>query len=269
MFYNLHSYYNSVWVDTAASMEKLQSLKEGKMKTAIITGASGGIGSRIATALYNDGWQLALVYNKNKQSVEALSEKLSGSVIFHCNISDFNSVEKLYADVENTFGRIDMVVNNAGAAYTGLLQDMSQAQIDSLIATDLSGVIYSTRFAALHMVKNHSGNIINISSVWGVAGASCEAVYSACKGGVIAFTKAMAKELSPSGIRVNCISPGVIRTRMLDCYTDSDLQALEEETPLERIGLPDDVAKAVKFLSGDDSSFITGQNIIVDGGFIL
>ncbi len=239
------------------------------MKTALITGASGGIGGAIAEQLYNDGWQLALVYNNNKTAVEKLCSLLPGAAAFRCNISDFSRVEKLYSDVISAFGKIDLVVNNAGAAYTGLLQDMSQLEIDSLIATDLTGVIYSTRFAADHMVKNHRGNIINISSVWGVAGASCEAVYSACKGGVIAFTKAMAKELAPSGIRVNCISPGVIRTRMLDCYTDRDLQALAEETPLERIGAPQDVAKAVKFLSGEDSSFITGQNIIVDGGFIL
>lgn len=169
----------------------------------------------------------------------------------------------------STYGKIDLVVNNAGMAYSGLLQDMTENEINSLIAADLTGVIYSCRFAADCMVKNHSGNIINISSVWGVAGASCEAVYSAAKGGVIAFTKAMAKELAPSGIRVNCISPGVIKTKMLDCYTLDDLQSLADETPLGRIGTPADVAKAVKFLSSDDSEFITGQNLIVDGGFIL
>ncbi len=239
------------------------------MKTALITGASGGIGSAIAKQLYNEGWQLALVYNNDKTGREKLRAELSGSGIFKCNIADFSQVEKLYSDVISRFGKIDLVVNNAGMAYTGLLQDMSQAEIDSLIAADLSGVIYSTRFAANHMIKNHRGNIINISSVWGVAGASCEAVYSACKGGIIAFTKAMAKELAPSGIRVNCISPGVIQTKMLDCYSPEDLQALADETPLERIGTPLDVAKTVKFLSAEDSSFITGQNIIVDGGFIL
>ncbi len=239
------------------------------MKTAIITGASGGIGREIAIRLYNSGWQTAIVYNNGRENAEKLQKDLPGSAVFKCNISDFSQVEKLYADVYATFGSIDLVVNNAGAAYTGLLQDMTQREIDCLIATDLTGVIYSTRFAANYMVKKHRGNIINISSVWGVAGASCEAVYSACKGGVIAFTKAMAKELAPSGIRVNCISPGVIKTKMLDCYTDRDLQVLEEETPLERLGTTEDIAKAVKFLSSEDSSFITGQNIIVDGGFIL
>lgn len=239
------------------------------MKTALITGASGGIGSCIARTLSQCGWQLAVTYNSDIDSAKNLCKELENTAAFHCDIRDFSSVEKLYGDVLSTYGKIDLVVNNAGMAYSGLLQDMTENEINSLIAADLTGVIYSCRFAADCMVKNHSGNIINISSVWGVAGASCEAVYSAAKGGVIAFTKAMAKELAPSGIRVNCISPGVIKTKMLDCYTLDDLQSLADETPLGRIGTPADVAKAVKFLSSDDSEFITGQNLIVDGGFIL
>ena len=247
----------------------IPDLLENNMKTALITGASGGIGAEIATRLSQAGYALAITYNKNKDSAEKLCAQLGNAVAFHCDISSFSSVEKLFADVITAFGRIDAVVNNAGAAYSGLLQDMTEREILNIINTDLNGVIYSTKFAANHMVKNHCGVIVNISSVWGVVGASCEAVYSAAKGGVITFTKAMAKELAPSGIRVNCISPGVIKTKMLDCYTADDLQALADETPLGRIGTTDDVAKAVKFLISDDASFITGQNLIVDGGFIL
>ena len=239
------------------------------MKTALITGASGGIGAGIAKELAAMGYTLAITYNKNSAKAEELCRQLGNARAFQCDISSFASVKKLYTDVINAFGHIDLVVNNAGTAYTGLLQYMKEEEILHIINTDLNGVIFSTRFAARAMVKKHCGNIINISSVWGVAGASCEAVYSAAKGGVIAFTKAMAKELAPSGIRVNCISPGVIKTPMLDCYTEEDLQALAEETPLERIGTPEDVAKAVAFLASDNSSFITGQNIVVDGGFIL
>ena len=239
------------------------------MKTALITGASGGIGAGIAKELAAMGYTLAITYNKNSAKAEELCRQLGNARAFQCDISSFASVEKLYTDVINAFGHIDLVVNNAGTAHTGLLQYMKEEEILHIINTDLNGVIFSTRFAARAMVKKHCGNIINISSVWGVAGASCEAVYSAAKGGVIAFTKAMAKELAPSGIRVNCISPGVIKTPMLDCYTEEDLQALAEETPLERIGTPEDVAKAVAFLASDNSSFITGQNIVVDGGFIL
>ena len=239
------------------------------MKTALITGASGGIGAGIAKELAAMGYTLAITYNKNSAKAEELCRQLGNARALQCDISSFASVEKLYTDVINAFGHIDLVVNNAGTAHTGLLQYMKEEEILHIINIDLNGVIFSTRFAARAMVKKHCGNIINISSVWGVAGASCEAVYSAAKGGVIAFTKAMAKELAPSGIRVNCISPGVIKTPMLDCYTEEDLQALAEETPLERIGTPADVAKAVAFLASDNSSFITGQNIVVDGGFIL
>ncbi len=239
------------------------------MKTVLITGASGGIGAAIAKELDKAGYAVALTYNKNKESAEKLCTRLSNARAFHCDISSFDSVAKLYSDVASAFGTIDAVVNNAGTAYTGLLQYMTESEILRLINTDLNGVIYSTRFAADLMVKKHSGAIVNISSIWGVVGASCEAVYSAAKGGVVTFTKAMAKEIGPSGVRVNCVSPGVIKTAMLDVYTDEDLQALADETPLGRIGTPQDVAKTVRFLISDDASFITGQNIVVDGGISL
>ena len=239
------------------------------MKTVLITGASGGIGAAIAKELSAAGYNVALTYNKNRESAEKLRAELTGAQAFHCDISSYASVEKLYSDVMAHFGTVDAVVNNAGAAYTGLLQYMSEAEILSLVNTDLNGVIYSTRFAADLMVKKHAGSIVNISSIWGVVGASCEAVYSAAKGGVVTFTKAMAKEIGPSGVRVNCVSPGVIKTAMLDCYSEEDLQALADETPLGRIGTPEDVAKTVRFLISDDSSFITGQNIVVDGGISL
>ncbi len=239
------------------------------MKTVLITGASGGIGTAIAREMSAAGYNVALTYNKNRESAEKLRIELGNACAFHCDISSYSSVENLYSDVLAHFGTIDAVVNNAGAAYTGLLQYMSEGEILSLVNTDLNGVIYSTRFAADLMVKKHAGAIVNISSIWGVVGASCEAVYSAAKGGVVTFTKAMAKEIGPSGVRVNCVSPGVIKTAMLDQYSPEDLQALAEETPLGRIGTPEDVAKTVRFLISDDSAFITGQNIVVDGGISL
>lgn len=239
------------------------------MKTVLITGASGGIGAAIAKEMDRAGYAVALTYNKNKEKAEELCAQLNNAQAFQCDISSFASVEKLYTDVTAAFGSIDAVVNNAGTAFTGLVQDMTEAQILHLTNTDLNGVIYSSRFAAEHMVKKHTGVIVNISSIWGVVGASCEAVYSAAKGGVITFTKALAKELGYSGVRVNCVSPGVIKTPMLDCYSADDLQALADETPLGRIGQPEDVAKAVKFLISDDASFITGQNLVVDGGISL
>ena len=175
------------------------------MKTVLITGASGGIGAAIAREMSRAGYNIALTYNKNKEKAEKLCAEIGNAQAFHCDISSFESVEKLYADVLSVSGNIDAVVNNAGTAFTGLVQDMTEAEILYLINTDLNGVIYSTKFAANHMVKNHTGVIVNISSIWGVVGASCEAVYSAAKGGVVTFTKAMAKELGFSGIRANSL----------------------------------------------------------------
>lgn len=239
------------------------------MKTAIVTGASGGIGGAIAAKLAEDGWQVAAVYNTGKDRAQRLRQSNPAIKTYQCDISDYDSVERLFSTVQADFGSVDGLVNCAGTAYSGLLQDMGREDIDRVVARDLTGTLYCCKFAAGEMVKKHRGVILNISSVWGLYGASCEAVYSACKGGVVTFTKALAKELGPAGIRVNCISPGVIKTKMLDCYTRRDLQALADETPLGTLGTPEDVALAARFLMSENSRFITGHNLSVDGGFAL
>ena len=239
------------------------------MKTVIVTGASGGIGGAIALKLAEDGWQVAAVYNTGKDRARRLRQNSPSIKTYQCDISDYDSVERLFGAVQADFGSIDGLVNCAGPAYSGLLQDLGMEDIDRIVARDLTGTLYCCKFAAGIMVKKHRGVILNISSVWGLYGASCEAVYSACKGGVVTFTKALAKELGPSGIRVNCISPGVIKTKMLDCYTRRDLQALADETPLGTLGTPEDVARAARFLMSENSRFITGHNLSVDGGFAL
>jgi 3-oxoacyl-[acyl-carrier protein] reductase len=239
------------------------------MKKAIILGASGDIGSRVVKKLYEDGFIIVAAYNKNKAAADKISKAVGGCPLFQCDITSEKSVQNLFDNAIREVGKIDLAVNCTGNAYSGLLQEMSSVDIENIINTNLLGSVYFTKCAAKHMVKNHKGCIINISSVWGVAGASCESVYSAAKGGVITFTKAVAKELAPSGVRVNCISPGVIKTKMLDCYTEEDLENLKKETPLGRIGTAEDVANVVCFLRGESADFITGQNIVADGGFIL
>lgn len=239
------------------------------MKTVLVTGASRGIGEQLAVDFAKAGYNVAVNYNSSKEKALEIKRQHRNINIYKCDMASYSAVEKMYAEIMSSFGNIDVVVNNAGVSYCGLLQDMEEAQINTLISTNLSGVIYSCQQAAKIMVKNHEGVIVNISSIWGEKGASCEAVYSASKGGVISFTKALAQELAPSGIRVNSVSPGVIKTDMLCKFNKGEIEALVEETPLGRLGIPQDISKAVLFLAQESASFITGQNLTVDGGFSL
>lgn len=242
------------------------------MKTALVTGASRGIGAAIAFELARAGYAVAVNYATNKDAAESVIEKISknGGVAkgYKADISNAGEVARLFEDVSAELGEIEVLVNNAGVAHIGLLQDMTDSEIQRLVGVDLLGAIYCSKEAVKRMVKLHKGVIINISSMWGEVGASCEAVYSACKAGVIGLTKALAKEVGPSGIRVNCVSPGVIATDMNAELDDETMQSLCEETPLLRIGSANDVASTVAFLASDDASFITGQVLSVNGGII-
>ena len=242
------------------------------MKTALVTGASRGIGAAIAFELARAGYAVAVNYATNKDAAESVIEKISknGGVAkgYKADISSAGEVARLFEDVSAELGEIEVLVNNAGVAHIGLLQDMTDSEIHRLVGVDLLGAIYCSKEAVKRMVKLHNGVIINISSMWGEVGASCEAVYSACKAGVIGLTKALAKEVGPSGIRVNCVSPGVIATDMNAELDDETMQSLCEETPLLRIGSANDVASTVAFLASDDASFITGQVLSVNGGII-
>lgn len=239
------------------------------MKTAIVTGASRGIGAATALMLSRLGYSVAVNYRENKaaadETVKRITDAGGDAFSVRADVSDPEGIKELF----RVAGAPDVLVNNAGISHIGLLQDMTDGEISRLIGTDLVGVILCSREAARLMVPKKSGCIINIASMWGEVGASCEAVYSAAKAGVIGFTKALAKELGPSGIRVNCVSPGVIKTDMNGELTRETLEELAGDTPLLRLGTPEDVAAAVGFLVHEESSFITGQILPVNGGIVI
>lgn len=241
------------------------------MKTAIITGASRGIGKAIATLLAQNDYNVVINYNHSEDQAKALVDELTAqglsAVCYKADVSDEAQAEALVRFTLDRWGKVDLLVNNAGVSASGLLIDMPIEQINDTIAVNLTGTIVMTQKVAKGMLSNQSGNIINISSIWGEIGGSCEAVYSATKGGVIAFSKAMAKELGYNGIRVNCIAPGIIDTDMNARLSTSDVQNIIDDIPCQRIGRAEDIAKAVLWLASDEASYINGQVLSINGGW--
>lgn len=240
----------------------------------LITGASRGIGAATARLFAQEGWDVALNYNQSRAEAEALAAELSGlgvkAVPMQADISVPERAERLVREAEAALGPLDAVVCNAGTALVPqLFTDTTVRQWRNLMDIDLDGMFYTLRAAIPGLVRQKRGAIVTVSSMWGVTGGSCEAPYSAAKAGVIGLTKALAKELGPSSIRVNCVAPGVIDTAMNGHLTPEDLSALGEETPLCRIGQPVEVAQAIYFLASERASFITGQVLRVDGGMVI
>lgn len=235
---------------------------------ALVTGASRGIGRAIAERLAQEGCHLYLTCRRSADSLSALAERLTDQYGVSCTavVTDMGNpddVSRLFAQIHE----LDLVVNNAGISYIGLLHEMSVADWQEMMQTNLSSLFYTSRLAIPLMLRNHRGRIINISSVWGNVGASMETAYSAAKGGVNSFTRALAKELAPSGIQVNAIACGVIDTEMNRCFPDEDLEALRNEIPADRIGRPEEVAQMVLALLRAPDYF-TGQIVGLDGGWI-
>ncbi len=237
-------------------------------KAAVITGASRGIGKAIAYALANDGYIPVINYNKSREAAEKIAAE-TGGIAVCADVSDRNAVSDMIETARKKFGGIDVLVNNAGISVTGLFTDISSEAEEQIIDTNIRGVFNCTKAVLPHMISRKYGRIINISSMWGEVGASCEVHYSATKAAVIGFTKALAKEVGLSWITVNCITPGVIMTDMNAEYSEEELNILKEETPLGKLGTPEDIASAVSFLASEKASFITGQILGVNGGFVI
>lgn len=231
------------------------------MKTVLVTGGVRGIGLAIAEKFLEKGYRVIVTYSKDEKS--ASIAKAKGLEVYRADVSNETEITALFARLD----RVDILVNNAGVSLVKQIQDTTYEEFEKIMQTNVGGAFLCGREAAKKMIANQSGLIVNISSVWGEVGGSCESVYSASKAALIGFTKALAQELGWSGIRVNTVSPGVIATRMNEHFSAADMQSLQDEIPMGRIGTGEDVAKAVLFL--EENEYVTGVDIPVNGGFSI
>ena len=240
------------------------------MQTALVTGASRGIGRAIARKLAEDGFRVIVNYYASEKEAKSLINELNNTFSIECvalqaDVSDRSQVEAMFDEA----GGVDVLVNNAGIAQQKLFTDLTEHDWDRMFDIDVKGMFHCCQCALPYMIHQKHGKIINISSMWGQVGASCEVHYSAAKAAGIGLTKALAKELGPSGIQVNCVAPGVIQTDMNASLDEDTVKELKEETPLGAIGTPEDIADTVRFLAGEQAGFITGQVLGVNGGMII
>jgi 3-oxoacyl-[acyl-carrier protein] reductase len=243
------------------------------MKTVLITGGAGGIGSAAAERFAAMGCNVIINYNKSAEAAIALCERLSGHggevLCYGADVSDSGAVREMFHAAKERFGGVDILVNNAGISQSRLFTDISDDDWAKMIGVNLTGVFNCCRAALPYMIRNKSGAIVNVSSIWGETGGSCEVHYSASKAGVIGLTKALAKEVGLSGVRVNCVAPGVIDTAMNDCHSEEAMESLREEIPLGRIGTASEVADVIAYLCSDGAGYITGQVISPNGGMYI
>lgn len=242
-------------------------------KTILVTGGSRGIGAAVCERFAQEGWKVAVNYNRSKEQAEALEKQLVArgcdAYAVGADVSDRVQVEQMVKNVMERFGKINVLVNNAGIAQQKLFSDITDSDWNTMFDVNVKGIYNCCKAILPGMIHSKSGAIINVSSMWGITGASCEVHYSAAKAAVIGFTKALAKEVGLSGIRVNCVAPGVVATDMNQNLTQQTLNELKEETPLGLIGTPEDIANCIWFLAGEESRFITGQVISPNGGLVI
>lgn len=241
-------------------------------RIALVTGSSRGIGRAIALQLAQDGYAVA-VNGRSPESVQAVAAEIiargGDAKGYVCDVTDAEAVARMGDAVERELGTVTALVNNAGIAQQKLLTDVTDTEWRRMMTTHVDGAFYTCRRFLPGMIRRQTGSIVNISSMWGQVGGSCEVPYSAAKAALIGFTRALAKEVGPSGIRVNCVAPGVIQTDMMAGFDEAALQELREETPLCRLGTVQDVAQAAAFLLSDAAGFITGQVLAPNGGMII
>lgn len=241
-------------------------------KVALVTGSSRGIGRAEVIALAEKGYAVCINYIENdaaaKETLSVIQNAGHEAMCFKADVADKAAVEAMVREIEKTLGHVTLLVNNAGIAKQCLFQDMSVEYWKRMFDVNLNGTFNTVQAVLPNMLHEHSGCIINTSSIWGQHGASCEVAYSATKHAIIGLSRSLAMELAPSNIRVNCVAPGVIDTDMVKVLGDETLFALAEDTPMGRLGTPREIASIVAFLASDDASFITGQVITADGGFM-
>jgi 3-oxoacyl-[acyl-carrier protein] reductase len=244
-----------------------------KNKTVIITGAASGIGRSMVVLFAINGYNVLLNYNRSLEKAQLLYRKLKSKSLsielFQADVTKRAQVDAMVDYCINQFGKIDILINNSGVSQQKIFTDISEDEWDYMINVNLKGVFNCTQSVLKHMIREKSGKIINISSIWGMVGASCEVHYSSAKAGVIGFTKALSKELGPSNIQVNCIAPGIIETDMLSSFSLEELKQLKDETPLMRLGKPKDIARCALFLASKNADFFTGQILSPNGGFVI
>lgn len=242
-------------------------------KTALITGASRGIGRATAELLARQGFAVAINYVQSQRAAEELAAALraqgADAAAFQADVADLGQVEAMISAVEKRLGPVRVLVNNAGIAAQRLFTDITPAEWNAMLGVHVNGAYHCCRCVLPSMIREKRGKIVNVSSIWGITGASCEVHYSTAKAAIIGLTKALAKEVGLSGVTVNCVAPGVIETDMNGALDEPSLEMLRDAIPLGRIGTPAEVAKAVYFLASDSASYLTGQVISPNGGFVV